>query len=182
MKGFLADSSFRQLKQYFFHTLYQTILCMRILYEILELLVLIIARYWISGEFRQYAVKAILCTVAKYQNFICKRISCENWKVLWSQIKDRECVEFQANQDDSVNRHLNFNSILFFSKFSRPIDKWMSFEKLVDVVLTPPFKIRSFLDSYFRQNVMLFYERLSCVIWVVLWGLVSRNRGSTCHL
>ena len=42
---------------------------MRILYEILELLVLIIARYyWISGEFRQYAVKAILCTVAKYQN------------------------------------------------------------------------------------------------------------------
>ena len=100
-------------------------------------------------------------------------MSCENWMVLWSKIRIRECVEFQARQDDSVNKHLNFYSMLFSSKLSRPIDRWTSLEKLVDVVLTSPFKIRKFSRFIFHANVMLLYERLFCVILVIL---VSRNR------
>ena len=105
-------------------------------------------------------------------------MSCENWMVLWSKIRIRECVEFQARQDDSVRKHLNFYSMLFSSKLSRPIDRWTSLEKLVDVVLTPPFKIRKFSRFIFHAKCYAFilYERLFCVILMVLWGLVSRNK------
>ena len=37
---------------------------------------------------------------------MCKRMFCEDWMVLYSLVKDRESVEFQAKQVDSGYRHL----------------------------------------------------------------------------
>ena len=78
-----------------------------------------IAREWISGQFRQQADKAILFPVAKYKKIMCKRMFCEDWMALYSLVKDRESVEFQAKQVDSGYRHLtqsffqaNFQSLL----------------------------------------------------------------------
>ena len=67
---------------------------------------------------------------------MCKRMFCEDWMVLYSLVKDRESVEFQAKQVDSGYRHLTQSFFL------------ANFQSLLNVL----WKVGGYIDTSFENK------------------------------